>query len=81
MVCDIDLKIADEKVNSFLCSANIRKKAKEMLSIVEEKESGRSTEAIEQIAREKYAEGLYGYKQILCYGIAFYQKGAKVRKA
>ncbi|MBR1892273.1 MAG: hypothetical protein IJ815_01915 [Lachnospiraceae bacterium] len=32
-------------------------------------------------AREKYAEGLYGYKQILCYGIAFYQKGAKVRKA
>ncbi len=39
------------------------------------------TEAIEQIVREKYAEGLYGYEQILCYGIAFYQKGAKVRKA
>ena len=24
--------------------------------------------AIDQIIAEKYAEGLYGYKQILCYG-------------
>ncbi len=36
-------------------------------------------EAIEQIAVEKYAEGLYGYEQVFCYGIAFYQKQARVR--
>ncbi len=36
--------------------------------------------AIDQIITEKYAEGLYGYKQILCYGIAFFQKQAKVKK-
>ena len=37
-------------------------------------------EAIGQIIKEKYAEGLYGYSQILCYGIAFFQKQAKVKK-
>lgn len=37
-------------------------------------------EAIGQIIREKYAAGLYGYEQILCYGVAFFQKQAKVRK-
>ena len=36
-------------------------------------------EAIDQIITEKYAEGLYGYKQILCYGVAFFQKQAKVK--
>lgn len=36
-------------------------------------------EAIGQIIREKYAVGLYGYEQILCYGVAFFQKQAKVR--
>jgi hypothetical protein len=36
-------------------------------------------EAINQIITEKYAEGLYGYKQILCYGVAFFQKQAKVK--
>ena len=36
-------------------------------------------EAIEQIVTEKYAEGLYGYEQILCYGVAFFQKQAKVK--
>ncbi len=35
--------------------------------------------AIKQIVDEKYAEGLYGYEQILCYGIAFFQKQAKVK--
>ena len=35
--------------------------------------------AIKQIIDEKYAEGLYGYDQILCYGVAFYQKQAKVK--
>ena len=35
--------------------------------------------AIKQIIDEKYAEGLYGYEKILCYGIAFFQKQAKVK--
>ena len=35
--------------------------------------------AIKQIVDEKYAEGLYGYEQILCYGIAFFRKQAKVK--
>lgn len=37
-------------------------------------------QAIDQIMKEKYAEGLYGYTQILCYGISFFQKQAKVKK-
>lgn len=37
-------------------------------------------EAIGQILTGKYAEGLYGYRQILCYGISFFQKQAKVKK-
>ena len=36
-------------------------------------------EAMDQIITEKYAEGLYGYEQILCYGVAFFQKQAKVK--
>ena len=36
-------------------------------------------EAIGQIITNKYAEGLYGYKQIFCYGVAFFQKQAKVK--
>ncbi|MBO6148909.1 MAG: AAA family ATPase [Lachnospiraceae bacterium] len=35
--------------------------------------------AIEQIITEKYLEGLYGYKQVLCYGIAFFRKQAKIK--
>lgn len=37
-------------------------------------------EAIKQIITEKYAEGIYGYTQISCYGISFFQKQAKVKK-
>ena len=37
-------------------------------------------EALRQIAKERYAEGLYGYRQILCYGVAFYKKQARVKK-
>ncbi|MDE7414923.1 MAG: ATP-binding protein [Lachnospiraceae bacterium] len=37
-------------------------------------------EAIGQIITRKYAEGLYGYELILCYGISFFQKQAKVKK-
>ncbi len=36
-------------------------------------------EAIRQIIAGKYGEGLYGYTQILCYGISFFQKQAKVK--
>ncbi|MBR1669108.1 MAG: AAA family ATPase [Butyrivibrio sp.] len=35
--------------------------------------------AIKQIIDEKYAGGMYGYDQILCYGVAFFQKQAKVK--
>ncbi|MBR1479193.1 MAG: PD-(D/E)XK nuclease domain-containing protein, partial [Lachnospiraceae bacterium] len=35
--------------------------------------------AIKQIIDEKYDEGLYGYEQILCYGISFFQKQAMVK--
>ncbi len=36
--------------------------------------------AVNQILSKKYAEGLYGYTQILCYGIAFFQKQARVKR-
>ena len=35
--------------------------------------------AIKQIIDEKYAEGIPGYEQILCYGVAFFQKQARVK--
>ena len=54
--------------------------------IIEAKKSEKETgldqdcdEALGQIVTKKYAEGLYGYEQILCYGIAFFQKKAKVK--
>ena len=54
--------------------------------IIEAKKSDRESdldkdceEATRQILTEKYAEGLYGYEQILCYGIAFFQKQARVK--
>ena len=37
-------------------------------------------EALDQIVDKKYAEGLKGYRQIECYGIAFFQKSALVKK-
>ncbi len=36
-------------------------------------------EAIDQIITKKYAEGLCGYRQVICYGIAFFQKQAMVK--
>lgn len=36
--------------------------------------------AVNKILSKKYAEGLYGYTQILCYGIAFFQKEARVKR-
>lgn len=55
--------------------------------ILEAKKSGSEADmdedcrkAAAQILTRKYAEGLDGYKQVLCYGIAFFQKQAKVKK-
>ena len=36
--------------------------------------------AVDQNLSKKYAEGLYGYTQIFCYGIAFFQKQARVKR-
>ena len=36
--------------------------------------------ALRQIEEKQYAEGLYGYRTILRYGVAFYKKGALVKK-
>ena len=54
--------------------------------IIEAKKSDKETDldkdcdkAIKQIIDEKYAEGIGGYEQIICYGVAFYQKKAKVK--
>ena len=45
-----------------------------------EKDLGKDCdEAIGQIKDMKYAEGLSGYEQILCYGVSFFQKQAKVK--
>ena len=38
-----------------------------------------SDKALKQIVDEKYAEGIDGYEQILCYGVAFFRKQAKVK--
>ena len=54
--------------------------------IIEAKKSDKESDmdkdcdkAIKQIIDEKYAEGISGYEQILCYGVAFYQKQARVK--
>ena len=36
--------------------------------------------ALAQIEEQQYAEGLYGYRTILRYGVAFYKKSAMVKK-
>jgi DNA-binding GntR family transcriptional regulator len=36
--------------------------------------------ALAQIEEKQYAEGLYGYRTILRYGVAFYRKSAMVKK-
>lgn len=35
--------------------------------------------AIAQIAERRYADGLYGYEQIFCYGAAFFRKQVKLK--
>lgn len=54
--------------------------------IIEAKKSSRESdmeadcmEAIRQIITRKYADGLCGYEQVFCYGIAFFQKRAMIK--
>ena len=54
--------------------------------IIEAKKSDKKSDlnkdcdkALKQITDEMYAEGLNGYEQIYCYGVAFFQKQAKVK--
>ena len=54
--------------------------------IIEAKKSGSEADmdkdcdkAIKQIIDEKYAEGIIGYEKILCYGVSFFRKQAKVK--
>ena len=48
-------------------------------SVTAEKMDHDCEEALRQIVDQKYAAGLEGY-QVFCYGIAFYQKSALVKK-
>ncbi len=64
----------------------LRDKKNRRALIIEAKKAAKETdmdrlcdEALTQIADKKYAEGLYGYEQVFCYGIAFFQKQAKVK--
>lgn len=54
--------------------------------IIEAKKSNKESDmdkdcnkAVKQIAKEKYAEGLIGYEDIICYGAAFFQKQVKLK--
>ena len=54
--------------------------------IIEAKKSDKESDldkdcdkALKQIIDEKYAEGIDGYEQIVCYGVAFFQKQAKAK--
>ena len=55
--------------------------------IIEAKKSGREAdmekdcaEALKQIVDKKYMEGLTGYEHVICYGVAFFQKQAKMKR-
>ena len=57
----------------------LKDKNKRRAVIIEAKKSRKESdldkdcdEALDQIAAEKYADGLYGYEQIFCYGVAFF---------
>ena len=58
----------------------LRDKRNRRAIIIEAKKSRRKSdmekdceEATGQMIREQYAEGLYGYTQIFCYGISFFR--------
>lgn len=65
----------------------LRDKRNRRAIIIEAKRSKREADmdkdceaAIAQIVSERYAEGLYGYTQIFCYGFSFFRKQAKVKR-
>ena len=65
----------------------LKDKKKRCAIIIEAKKSEKESdidkdcdEALDQIVTQRYAEGLRGYEQILCYGVAFFQKNAKVKQ-
>ena len=49
-------------------------------SVQEDKMEQDCQEALKQIVDRQYAKGLRGYRTIQCYGVAFYQKSALVKK-
>ena len=63
------------------------KDRKNRRAIIVESKKSRTKESLEddcdkalrQIVDRMYAEGLYGYEQILCYGVAFFRKQARVK--
>ena len=64
----------------------LKDRKKRRVLIIEAKKSAKEKDrakdcdrAIKQILEEKYAEGLNGYEQILCYGVAFFQKQAMIK--
>ena len=64
----------------------LKDRKKRRAIIIEAKKSDKESDlnkdcdkAIKQIIDGKYAEGIDGYEQILCYGVAFFQKQAKVK--
>ena len=68
---DILLKDDDNR-RAIIIEAKISKQEKDMDKDCDE--------ALNQIVTEKYAEGIYGYNEILCYGAAFFRKQALIKK-
>ena len=67
-----DILLKDRKNRRAIIVESKKSKGKESLSRDCDK-------AIKQIMDERYAEGMEGYEQILCYGVAFYQKQAMMK--
>ena len=66
---------------------DLRDKRNRRAIIIEAKKSEKAEDmnkdcekALEQIVKNQYAEKLEGYRQIMCYGVAFYKKIAMVKK-
>ncbi len=64
----------------------LKDRKKRRAIIIEAKKSDKESdmdrdcqEAIKQINKEKYAEGLKGYEEIICYGAAFFQKKVRLK--
>ena len=66
---------------------DLRDKRNRRAIIIEAKKSDKASEmerdcdnALKQIAEKRYADKLEGYRNITCYGVAFYKKTALVKK-